>query len=220
MGEVYRARDHETGAGRGDQDYRRWHSAPSPIASRASSAKPGCSPRSIIRTSALFTVSRSLPAARRLCWSSSKAKRWHDMLGKERRRGGGLPLHDVILIAKQIADGARGRARARDRPPRPETREHQDARRRAGQGARLRPGEGSWTRRRVDGAADVSLAGDGTERRLDSGNRRLHEPGAGSRAGRRTSGQTSGRSAASSTSCSRAAPHSPVRRCPTPLRAS
>ena len=55
---------------------------------------------------------------------------------------GAIPIDEALPIAKQIAGGARSRARAGDHPPRPEARQHQGARRRHGEGAGLRAGEG------------------------------------------------------------------------------
>ena len=113
-----------------------------------------------------------------------------------------LPIGEALAIARQIADGARSGARQRDRPPRPQTRQHQDHAGRRGQSARLRAGEADKRRRvgprsdRVAHAHDWRHAG-----RRDSGHRRLHEPGAGARARRSTSERTSGRSVASSTRC-------------------
>jgi len=82
------------------------------------------------------------------------------MLGKERRRGGGLPLHDVILIAKQIAtalEAAHERGIVhRDLKP---------ANIKIAPGGQVKVLDFGLAKAadavRVDGAADVSLAGDG-----------------------------------------------------------
>ena len=54
----------------------------------------------------------------------------------------GLPIAEALTHRAADRRGARGRARQRDHPPRPEAREHQDHAGRRGEGARLRAGEG------------------------------------------------------------------------------
>ena len=77
--------------------------------------------------------------------------------------------------------GPRVGARARDRSPRPETREHQGRRRRNGESAGLRAGEGGASDRRTcrgsDGLADDQRARDGGRRHSRHG--RVHESRAG-----------------------------------------
>ena len=63
-------------------------------------------------------------------------------------------------IARQIADGARCRARAGHRPSRSQARQYQSARRRHGEGARLRTGEGLGRRAGAPSARSAQLADD------------------------------------------------------------
>ncbi len=80
--------------------------------------------------------------------------------------------------------GARGGARERRRPPRSQAGQHPAHRRRQGQGAGLRPGQGvrsgdARSAGRPRAVADAHLGGN--RRGDDPGHRRLHEPGAGGR---------------------------------------
>ena len=77
----------------------------------------------------------------------------------ERIKQGAIPLDEALEIARQIADGARSRARQGHRPPRSQAGQHQDHAGRHGQAARLRPGQGRRPvdHERVDGGrADAS----------------------------------------------------------------
>ena len=106
---------------------------------------------------------------------------------------GGVPLGR--------ADRRRARRGAREghHPPRPEARQHQDHARRRRQGARLRARASPTARRRTTTEVTRSPTITADEHRARHG--RLHEPGAGPRAGGGQSGRTSGPSAACSTRC-------------------
>ena len=101
---------------------------------------------------------------------------------------GPLPLDEALAIARADPRRPRGGARARHRSPRSEASQHQGPKRRHGQSARLRIGEGARAGRgrecRSDDVADpVDSRNAG---RADSRHRCLHESGA---SGRQTSGQ-------------------------------
>ena len=73
--------------------------APIRTASRASSARRRCSPRSTTRTSRTSTASKNHGAARKAsCWSWSKGRRSRD------RIAGPIPVDEALPIARQIAD--------------------------------------------------------------------------------------------------------------------
>ena len=100
---------------------------------------------------------------------------------------------------------ARSRARAGHHPSRSETREHQSARRRHGEGARLRPRESDGARRGQRRRVDVDVADD-HDARDDAGRDDSRHGGVHGRRSRRagrpsTSARTSGRSAACCTRC-------------------
>src|SRR5262245_54574766 len=105
-----------------------------------------------------------------------------------RAKGLGLPIDEALSIAKQIAEALEA-ARARDRPSRSETGEHQSPSRRHGEGLGLRPRESDGARlgdeRERDDLANAlgprHAGGD------HPGHSRVHEPRTG---GRQAGGQT------------------------------
>ena len=146
-------------------------------AARGSSARRGCWRRSIIRTSARSTASRTPTASARSSSSSSKGETL-----AERLRGGPLPVHEAL--DDRAADRRRARSGAREghRPPRSQAGQHQDHARRRREGARLRPGEGRPSRRirqRLGIRSDRHVGPD--TRGADPRHRRVHEPRAGAR---------------------------------------
>ena len=136
MGEVYRARDTKLNRDVASRSCRP-RSRAIPSASRGSSAKRRCWRRSIIRTSARFTGSRTQAESTRWCWSWWKGRRSRtDGARPGLRRG--LPIDEALAIATPDLRRARSRARAGDHPSRPEAGQHQGPRRRDRQSARLR----------------------------------------------------------------------------------
>ena len=63
---------------------------------------------------------------------------------------GPLPVDEALADRQTDCGGARSRTRARDHPSRPEARERESARRRHGEGARLRVGQSGGTCGRVE----------------------------------------------------------------------
>ena len=99
----------------------------------------------------------------------SRARRGRDACARasrrrELRQRGGLPLARGAGDRAADRRGARGRARQRDRPPRPEAREHQDHAGRGRQGAGLRPRQGRRWRWRVAGSDAASPTDEGGTR--------------------------------------------------------
>ena len=135
MGEVYRARDTKLG-----RDVAMKVLPPAFIAdadrSRASNAKPDCSRRSIIHTSARSMVSKTSGEVPALVLELVEGETLDDRLSR-----GPLPLSDALAVARPDRRRARCRARVRDHPSGSQTLQHQDHARRRGQGARLRAGE-------------------------------------------------------------------------------
>ena len=98
---------------------------------------------------------------------------------RARLSGGAIAVRKAIDYAVQIAQGSRGGARERDRPPGPEAREPVPDERRAGEDPRLRPREADAARR-AERAADEPSDGrsaDGAGRR--HGDARVHVARAG-----------------------------------------
>ena len=148
-----------------------------------------------------FTASLKPMASARSCSSSSRARRWRSDWRRDRCRS-----TRRSPIARQIAVGARSRARAGHRPSRSQAVEHQAAARWHGEAAGFRPGEGRAARRR-GGSARRSSHGD-HQPVDDPGaaccrHRRLHEPGASARGARPIGGATSGRLVRCCSRCSR-----------------
>ena len=140
------------GSRRRDQDPAGGVSQPTPSGSRASSAKRGCSPRSIIPTSRRSTASRSTDGMHALVLElveGADARR-----DRRHARPAALPVDEALAIARQIADALEAAHETRHRASRPEAGQRQGHRRRHRQGARLRPGQGDGSARRrcVDAA--------------------------------------------------------------------
>ena len=146
MGEVYRAHDRKL-----DRDVALKMlpdaSRTTPIAWRASSGKRRCSPRSITRNIAAHLRLRE---KRRHPALVHRARRRPDARRPHRARAR-LPLDEALADRPADRRGARGRARARHHPSRPEAGQHQAADRRHGEGARLRAGQGASTPQRRAG---------------------------------------------------------------------
>ena len=160
MGEVYRARDTKLGRDVAIKILPRHFAQRSRTAGAGSSAKRACSPRSIIRTSARSTGSKTRTGFARSCWSWSRARRWPTA-----SRAARSPFDDALTHRAPDRRCARGGAREGHRAPRPEAGQHQDHARRRREGARLRSGEGGgW--RRGDRGSDAVADGDvgGTRR--------------------------------------------------------
>ena len=120
-----------------------------PIGSRGSRAKRRRSRRSIIPTSRTSTASKNRTASRALVMELVEGEDLSQRIARgadSARRG----------AADREADrrGARSRARAGHHPSRSEAREHQGARRRHGEGARLRPRESDGAGGRVERQRD------------------------------------------------------------------
>jgi hypothetical protein len=106
---------------------------------------------------------------------------------------GPVPVAEALPIALADRRCARSGPRARHHPPRPQASQHQDQRRRRGEGARLRPGQGG--RGQPFGRRSGELSdhgGDGHRRGSRAGHCGLHGARAGARPGRGPEGRRLG----------------------------
>ena len=138
MGEVYRARDTQARSRRRAQDpARRVRHGPGPRW-RASSAKPSARRRSIIPTSPRSTDSRRSDGMHALVMELVEGEDCRERIAR-----GADPVRRGAADRAADRRSARSGARAGHHPSRPEARQHQGARRRHGEGAGLRAGEGA-----------------------------------------------------------------------------
>ena len=103
----------------------------------------------------------------------------------ERIAQGPLPLDEALAHRAPDRRGARGGARARRRPPRPEAGQRQAVRGWPGEGARLRPRQGARSGGLRAARRFAHDHRDGDPARRHPRHRRLHEPRAGARPGGR-----------------------------------
>ena len=140
MGEVYKAKDTRLGPRRRGQGPAGAHVGERRSCGSASSARRRRSRRSRTRTSARSTTSGTRTGRTTSSWSSSRARRWRTGWRRARcrstRRCGS---------AIEIADALDTAHRQRDRPPRPEARQHH-ADEVGREAARLRPREARGAR--------------------------------------------------------------------------
>ena len=160
MGEVYRARDERARSRRGDQDPAAALRRAIRNASRASSAKRGRWPRSIIRTSARSTASKTCDGGPALVLELVEGETLADGASREQRSAAGsCSPRRARTIARQIAEALEA-AHERGivhRDLKPANIKITPRRRR--EGARLRPreargGRGRRVRSRADSLAD------------------------------------------------------------------
>ncbi len=155
----------------------RRRSPPIRIGWPASSARRGCSPRSIIRTSrAIYGIEESTASAR----ARPRARRGPDARAIGIARPGRFQLDEALASRGRSPTRSTPRTR-RHRPSRSEAGQHQAHARRPRQGARLRPREESA----ADDGADAHAFADDHDRATREGvilgTAGLHEPGAGAR---------------------------------------
>ena len=182
MGEVY------TRATRASTARSRSKSCPAtspaiPTCGRASSARPGPSPRSTIRTSAASTTSATRDGTHYLVMPHLDGQTLAARLEK-----GPLPLDQALKIATEIADALDKAHRAGHRPPRSEARQHH-----ADQDGRRSCSTSGWRSCEATGRADLDVGHDAARRRDapetgardDSRHGAVHGAGAGRRQGGR-----------------------------------
>ena len=129
---------------RRDQDPARAFIADPEPAARGSSARRGCSPRSIIPTSRRSTGVEESDGIRRSCWNWSRARR-----SPSASPGGPIRCRDALAIARQIADALDAAHEQGHRPSRSRSPPTSRSRRTASS----RCSTSAWRRRRTDADA-------------------------------------------------------------------
>ena len=216
MGEVYRATRHEAESRRRDQGPAAAFAADPERLARFEREAQLLAPLNHPNIAAIY----GLEGVGRRPRAGDGARRGRGSRGADRARADAARRG----AADRAADrrGARSGARAGHRPPRSEAAEHQGARRRHGQGARLRPRQGAGSRdaasrrrRRDESPTFTDVRGDAARR--DPRHRRLHGAGAGARQGGRQARRHLGLRRRALRDADRAARCSPARRSPTTL---
>ena len=123
MSEVYRARDLKLGRERWPSKSSRRSSHRTRTSSSASKKKRSSSPRSIIRTSPMI---HGLERCRRRRLSRARARPRTKRSPSASRKAPLSPQRGQFHLFVQVALRARGGARKRDHPPRPQARQRQD----------------------------------------------------------------------------------------------